>query len=78
VTGFLSSRPNRVPPPPHPQESDAPPFGSKGEKQPLTGKWVGMGDPIPAIGQTLWYYTIIPLRFTFNNFPEAQSKVPDL
>jgi hypothetical protein len=28
VPGLLSSRPNWVPPPPHPQESVAPPFGS--------------------------------------------------
>jgi hypothetical protein len=54
VPGFLSSRPNWVHPPPHPQSSVAPPpppwLGGGGTK---FGRW----------GQALWYsrYNIIPL-----------------
>ncbi len=53
VPGLLPSRPNWVPPTPHP--------GSKGETHSLAGKRV-RGDPIPTMGQTLWYsmYAIFP------------------
>ncbi len=62
VPGFLSNRPNWVPPFPHLQGSVAlPPFGSRGDT--LAG-WGGGGDPIPMKGQRLWYsmVTIIPLH----------------
>jgi hypothetical protein len=42
VPGFLSSRPNWVPPPPLPLGSVAPsPFGSEGETHSLAGEGVG-------------------------------------
>ncbi len=61
VPGFLSSRPNWVPPP-HMQASVAPPLWVQGGTL-VCGGWVG--DPIPKKGQTLWcsLYTIIPRRF---------------
>jgi hypothetical protein len=52
-------------PRPHPQNSVVPPpplpFGPKGGETLACG---GRGDPIPKMGQTVWYsrYTIIPLR----------------
>ncbi len=42
VSGFVSSRLNWVPPPPHPQESVAPPsFRPKGETHSLAGEGLG-------------------------------------
>jgi hypothetical protein len=42
VPGFLSSRPNWLPPPPHPQVSVAPPFGPRGRgTYSLGGEGVG-------------------------------------
>jgi hypothetical protein len=41
VPGFLSSRPNWVPTPPHQQEIVAPPIGSKGGTHSPAGKGVG-------------------------------------
>jgi hypothetical protein len=59
MPGFLQSRPNCIPPPPHPQGSVAhpppPPVGPRGETHSLGGgEW---GDPIPTKRQTLWYPT---------------------
>jgi hypothetical protein len=52
VPGFLSSRPNWLPPPPHPQASVAPAFGSRGGgTHSLPGD--GGGEPIPTKGQPL-------------------------
>ncbi len=51
VPGFLSSRPNWVSPPPHPQASVATTFWVQGGHTLLRGReW---GDPIPTNGQTL-------------------------
>ncbi len=65
VPGFLSSRPNWVPPNPHSLASVAPPSLQGGETHSHTGEGFG-GDPIPTKGQTLWnshyVYFIIPLR----------------
>ncbi len=63
---FLSSRPNLVPPPPHPQGRVAPPpLGPRGETHSLGEGGGGWGDPTPTNGQTFWYsmYTIILLRY---------------
>ncbi len=62
---FLSSRPNWAPTTPSlaRERCFAFPFGSQEGNSRLRGRgWV---DPIPTMGQTLWYcrYTIIPLRF---------------
>ncbi len=61
--GFLSSRPNRVSQPPHRKRKLPPPLWVQGGDT-LACEGRGWGDPIPTIGQTLWYsrYTIIPLR----------------
>jgi hypothetical protein len=50
VPGFLSSRPNWVPPLPHPQEIGAPLVVKGGRHTPLRGR--GWGHPIPTMGQT--------------------------
>jgi hypothetical protein len=58
VPGFLSSRPNWLPPPPHPQAIAAiPPFGFRRGDTLACGR----GEPIRTKGQTLWYsrYSII-------------------
>jgi hypothetical protein len=53
VPGFLSSRPNWVPPPPHPLGSVAPlPFWVQGINTLSCGGW---RDPIPTKEQTLCY-----------------------
>ncbi len=64
VPGFLSSRPNWVPPLPQPQGSVAPPpFGFKGKRHTRLRRR-GWGGPNSDEGKTLWYslYTKIPLR----------------
>jgi hypothetical protein len=53
VLGFFSSRPNWDIPPPHPQESLYPPFGSGGGTHSVAGE--GRGVPIRTRGQTLLY-----------------------
>ncbi len=63
-SGFHSSLPNRLPPPPHPQASVAlPPLvpGGGGGAHSLAGE--GAGEPIRTKGQTLWNssFSIIPL-----------------
>ncbi len=60
VPGFLSSRPNWVPP--HPQAIVAAPFGSKKE-EPLACCGGGGGDPILKKVDTLHNTTYIPLQF---------------
>ncbi len=62
VPGFLSSRPNWLPPPPQPQASVVPPFSRGGDTRERDD-----GEAIRTKAQTLWYswYSIIPLRFTF-------------
>jgi hypothetical protein len=53
VPGFLSSRPNWVPPPLPPQARVGfPPLGPWGETHSPVGK--GWGDPIQTTGQKLW------------------------
>ncbi len=80
MPGFLFGSLKWVPPPPHTQESAAPP--------PL---WV-QGGETAAYGEVAWnggpnsgdrtdtlvvlYCTLIPTLY-INNFPEAKSKVPD-
>ena len=65
MPGFLFSRPNRPPRPPHLQASVAPlPLLPRGAYL-LGGKGAGEPtNPIRTKGQTLWYsrYSIIPLR----------------
>jgi hypothetical protein len=62
VPGFLSSRPNWLPPPPLPQASESPPFGSRRGTHLLAGERAR--GPIMTKGQTLWYsrICITPLR----------------
>ncbi len=57
VPGFLSSRPNWLPPPLHPQAGVAPPPGSRGGDTLDCGRG-GVGEPIRMKGQTLWYSTL--------------------
>ncbi len=53
VPGFLSSRSNRDPPPPHPHASVAPsPFKGPRGRHTLAGEG---GNPIARVGQTLWH-----------------------
>jgi hypothetical protein len=61
VPGFLSSRPNWIRPPPHPQAGVAP-LWIRGGLTRLREK--GWADLIRMKGQTLWYsrYRIIPRR----------------
>ncbi len=71
VPGFLSSRPNWLPPlPPHLQASVAPPrFGSLEDGGHTRLRERGRGEPIRTKEQTLWdsRYSIIPLRLEANN-----------
>ncbi len=46
VLGFLSSRRNWYPPPPHPQASVPPPLWFRGRRDTLAGEVVGGGVPI--------------------------------
>jgi hypothetical protein len=66
VPGFLSCRPNWLPPPPQPQASVAiPPFGfRRGGHTRLRERGRGRPIPIPTKGQTLWYsrYSTILLQ----------------
>jgi hypothetical protein len=59
VPGFLSSRPNWLPPPIHPQASIAfsppPPLVPGGGTHSLAGEGTGGGEPIRRKRQTLWY-----------------------
>ncbi len=64
VPGFLSSHPNWVPPPPHPQASVATPFGSTRGDTRACGRWGQDLGGTQLRRRTLWYprYTIIPQR----------------
>ncbi len=63
VPGFLHSRPDWVPPHPHPQESVAPLWVQGGSHTRIRGGGGGGGALIPTMRQTLCYsrYAIIPL-----------------
>jgi hypothetical protein len=69
VPGFLSSHPNWVKPPPHPQESVAPHLWVQGGRHTRLREreW---GEPIQNIGQTFWYsrYNVNPLRIQVHIF----------
>jgi hypothetical protein len=64
VPGFLSSRPNRLPPLPRPRRVLPSSLCLRGGTHALAGE--GAGGPIRTKVQTLWYcrYSIIPLRCT--------------
>ena len=85
VPGFLSSRPNWVCPPRHPQASVAPPTHLVPEHTLACGKGGGRGprtlsDPVRTKGQTLWYsrYCIIPPRYncTVYRHPSPPTQYP--
>ncbi len=66
VSGFLSSRPNRLPPPPQASVAPPPPFGSGRGHTRLRER--GRREQIRTRGQTLWLsrysiMTIIPLQY---------------
>jgi hypothetical protein len=62
----LSVKSESGPPTPSPQANVGTPFGSGGGHTRLRGR--GWEDPIPTMGQTLWYsmYTILPLWCSFS------------